>query len=174
MSPSNESAGIDKSYEQITRSCMLKTLDLFLALESIWTDLGEKEWTGDNFLLDLPLKWNLSFMCKNRSDASINESIIGYIIASQKPGTQNGDMSNVNKIIVDNAYRGQGIGKHLIALYEQASLEQGLKKSQLKALVDNKDANTFYKRLGYDIIDTVNGTDDLIRYLYEKRLRLWI
>ena len=83
-------------------------------------------------------------------------------------------MSNVNKIIVDNAYHGKGIGKHLIALYEQASLEQGLKKSQLKALVDNKDANAFYKRLGYNIIDTVNGTDDLIRYLYEKRLRLWI
>ena len=170
MSPSNESAGIDKSYEQITRGSMLKTLDIFLALESIWTDLGEKEWTGDNFLLDLPLKWNLSFMCKNRSD----DSIIGYVIASQKPGTQNRDMSNVNKIIVDNAYRGQGIGKHLIALYEQASLEQGLKKSQLKALVDNKDANAFYKRLGYNIIDTVNGTDDLTRYLYEKRLRLWI
>jgi len=167
MSPSNESAGIDKSYELITRSCMLKTLDLFLALESIWTDLGEKKWTENNFLLDLPLKWNLSFMCENRSD----KSMIGYVIASQKPGAQNGALSNVNKIIVDNAYRGQGIGKHLIALYTQASLEQGLKKSQLKALVDNKDANTFYKKLGYDIIDTVNGTDDLTRYLYEKCLR---
>ncbi|NOQ38622.1 GNAT family N-acetyltransferase [archaeon] len=167
MSPSNESVEIDKSYELITRNCMLKTLDLFLALESIWTDLGEKEWTEDNFLLDLPLKWNLSFMCKNRSD----ESIIGYIIASQKPGTQNGAISNVNKIIVDNAYRGNGVGKHLMELYTQACLEQGLKKSQLKALVDNKDANTFYKKLGYNIIDTVKGTDDLTRYLYEKRLR---
>ncbi len=162
----SSNAAIDRNivYEQITRGYLEANLERFFAIESNWTELGEEAWTEDNFLLELPLKWDLSFLCKDGD----GESIIGYVIGSCSKDDPS--ISQVNKIIVDNSYRGMGIGTKLMDLYTQACLKRGIKYSQLKALTNNNKANTFYDRLGYYQIDTVKGTDDLVRHFYEKKL----
>ena len=145
---------------KITRNYMIKNLDKFFAIESNWTDLGEKPWKKENFLLDLPLKWELSFAAEK------GNSIIGYIIGSK----YDSEISRVNKIMVVSRYRRCGIGKQLMEKYFAACLKKGMKKSELKALVENDAANRFYVRLGYQKIGKEKGTDNKIRNVYKKVL----
>jgi len=54
--------------------------------------------------------------------------------------------------------------------YFAACLKKGMKKSELKALVENDAANRFYVQLGYQKIGKVKGTDNKIRNVYKKIL----
>ncbi len=139
---------------------MIENLNKFFIIESNWTNIGEELWKEENFLLELPLKWELSFAAENR------DSVIGYIIGSEHEPK----LSIVNKILVDHSYRGYGIGKRLISRYFAACLEKGIETSELKALNGNGIANSFYKKLGYQRIGETKGTDGKIRNFYRKIL----
>lgn len=144
----------------ITRDYMVKNLDKLFAIELNWTDIGEEPWKKENFLLDLPLKWELSFAAEN------GDSIIGYLIGSEYTPK----VSRVHKIVVDYLYRGHGIGKQLMEQYFGACLEKDIKYSQLKVFPENKPANEFYIKLGYQKTGEEKGVDNLLRYVYEKKL----
>jgi ribosomal protein S18 acetylase RimI-like enzyme len=145
----------------ITQNYMINNLSKLLEIESNWTEIGEQPWNESNFLLDLPFKWELSFVAEDEGE------ILGYIIGSRSQNT-----AKINKIVVRREYRKCHIGTGLIKRFEDACLERKLYDVELKALVDNASTNNFYTNLGYQQTGSiVRGTDGKDRYAYRKRLK---
>ena len=145
---------------KVTRDYMIKNMDKFLAIEKNWINIGEESWREENFLFELPLKWELSFAAEK------NDLIMGYLIGSE----YNKGLSRIHKLIVDSQHHGSGIGKKLINQYFAICLKKGIEKSELKALVENNLANRFYGKRGYLKIGEEKGTDGKMRFVYEKKL----
>jgi ribosomal protein S18 acetylase RimI-like enzyme len=148
------------SLVQITREYMGKNIDKFLSIESNWTGIGESPWNLKSYLLELPRKWELSFAVER------NELIVAYIIASQVSDQR----ARVNKIVTNRGYRRKGWGRQLIYRFEKECSNSGIHEVELKALVENKSANQFYTRLGYQLTGSVEGSDAKMRNTYIKRL----
>lgn len=146
----------------ITQEYIVGHLNDFFRLEHNWTELEEDAWTKENYLLDLPGKWRLSYA------AEVDNLLVGYIIGSAAKDCPTS--SNINKIVVDTLYRRKKIGKRLLAKYIQACLRDGIIISELKALPDNLSANMLYLNIGYKLTGTSWGKDDRMRYIYEKKL----
>jgi ribosomal protein S18 acetylase RimI-like enzyme len=145
----------------ITRDYMVENLSKLLQMESNWTEIDEKSWNENNFLLDLPYKWELSFAAEDGGE------ILGYLIGSKSENT-----TRVNKIAVRREYRKNHVGTSLMRKFEVACLERGLYDVEFKALVDNTPAHNFYTSLGYEKQPLpVKGTDGKMRYVYRKRLK---
>jgi ribosomal protein S18 acetylase RimI-like enzyme len=163
--PKNKSENItvdDLKIINITRDYYIRNRDRFFELENNWSETGQPSWNDENFLLELPLKWELSFAIE------YGGSIITYIVGSQD--SNNKSLSKVNKIVVDSAYQRRGIGRKLMEKYFEASVERGMKEFELKAMVDYAPANELYISLGYQLVGTVKGTDEKFRNVYRKRL----
>lgn len=148
------------SIQRITRKYMRRNLDSFYLLENNWTDIGEQSWDKDNFFMNLPGKWDLSFAAED------NDSVVGYITGSRV----NKKRAAVNKILVDQGKRSKGLGRQLIRRFEEECRKRGVFEVELKALVENEPANRFYIQLGYRQTGSVEGTDGKMRFVYEKRL----
>jgi ribosomal protein S18 acetylase RimI-like enzyme len=148
------------NFVKITSGYILENLGKFFELEHNWTALGERAWTKESFLMELQLKWELSFA------AEVDGKIAGYIIGSKFDEKT----SRVNKILVDSAFREIGIGKMLMEKYFESCRKAGIERLELKALVENEAANRFYLGLGYKRIGLARGDDGLERIVYEKLL----
>ena len=147
---------------KVTREYMIKNMNKFLAIEKNWVDLGEESWIEENFLFELPLKWELSFAAEK------DDLIIGYLIGSKYTT----ELSRINKLVVDSQHHRCGIGKQLINQYFATCLKKGIEKSELKALIENIPANNFYAKNGYRHVDSIVGADGKKRFVYEKKLKL--
>jgi len=72
---------------------------------------------------------------------------IGYVLAFHHPAFYaNGDVTWVEELYVDEAYRGKGIGKKLMKSVELLSEKR---ESKLVALATRR-AGDFYKAIGYE------------------------
>lgn len=147
-------------YRKLTKNYMAENIDEIYALEINWTGIGEKTWDESSFFQELPKKWDLSFVAESE------EIPIGYLIGSQANDTS----AKVNKILVDNDFRGIGVGRKLVDLFEDECLRNGITETELKALIDNLQANEFYVRHKYRPVGLVKGDDDKIRNHYRKKL----
>lgn len=56
----------------------------------------------------------------------------------------------IDLLYVEKAFRGQGVGKSLVATIAQDSLKKGLLRLNVSAAKANAKANEFYKRLGFE------------------------
>jgi GNAT superfamily N-acetyltransferase len=92
----------------------------------------------------------LDILNEDKTDLLIaidSERPIGYILAFQHPAFYaNGDVTWVEELYVDEAYRGKGIGKKLMESVELISKKRG---SILVALATRR-AGDFYKAIGYE------------------------
>ena len=61
-------------------------------------------------------------------------------------------MTQVAGLVVDKDYRGQGVGKQLLTAVEDWAREMGCGFIGLRSNIIRKEAHTFYKNLGYEII----------------------
>ncbi len=145
---------------RISQEYLSINLDKFHRLESNWTSIGELPWNDDNYLMELPRKWGLSFAILDKND------IVGYIIGSQTDDKR----AKVNKILLDSGLRRKGLGRQLIRRFEDECRIYGIENIELKAMVENNTANNFYESLGYKSTDSVLGTDGRLRVVYEKNL----
>ena len=57
-----------------------------------------------------------------------------------------------DNVVVEDAYRSQGIGKHLLAWVEELAAKEGCESSFLKTYVANTASHKFYYNNGYKII----------------------
>ena len=62
---------------------------------------------------------------------------------------EGGPVGWVEDVVVDPAYRGQGVGRRLLAAVEKWAQTQGLKRLQLLADRDNVGAGKFYTKQGW-------------------------
>lgn len=68
--------------------------------------------------------------------------------------TINGKRGNLEHIIVDEAYRGQGLGEKLCKQLIEVAREQKLKQLELTSNADRVAARALYQKLGFEPRDT--------------------
>lgn len=61
-------------------------------------------------------------------------------------------MTQVAGLVVDRDCRGQGVGKQLMTAVEVWAREKGCDTIGLRSNIIRKEAHTFYRNLGYDLI----------------------
>ncbi len=144
----------------LTSGFLEQSLDQIYNMENEWTNTGQPIWSEEQFMRDIPHKWDLSFV------ATVNMSIIGYVIASQSEIDQR--TSRVNKIVIHHNHQRQGVGKLLMKNYIKTSLEHNMNRLELTAMSNYKSAQHLYKSLGYSKSQTVRGKDGKLRDVYIK------
>lgn len=136
----------------INRENLEKIIPELISLEHNWTELGDKAWTEDNFRMELPKKWKLSFYASNESD------IVGYAICSSE-----GEIGKLNKIIVDKKFRGNGISDIFWGEFLNRCKDNKLRSLEFKVLTDNLPAINLYKKHNCLFYGFTRGEDGLIR-----------
>jgi len=79
--------------------------------------------------------------------------VIGYAGFIQEYTWEfDGGYLRIQAFVIDQAHRGKGIGKQLMAVIEQIAKEQGFKMIQLNSgnREESHPAHTFYQGLGFD------------------------
>jgi GNAT superfamily N-acetyltransferase len=69
----------------------------------------------------------------------------------------------IHSVVIDHAYRGQGVGMALMHEIERVAVQQGMRGAILRVVVANTQARRAYERLGYTVVDrTPRWMDALI------------
>lgn len=92
--------------------------------------------------------------------AEKHHKIIGFLVGIKTHDTR----AKILMLSVNNNHRKQGIGSALITKFLQEMVLQNIKQVDLEVRTNNKIAVTFYKKHGFDIIETIarfyqNGED---------------
>jgi ribosomal-protein-alanine N-acetyltransferase len=111
-------------------------------------------WAFDNFLMDLPHKWEFSLAVLE------NERIIGFLICSVKESN-----IHVHRIAVSPEHHGNKTGCALMNHLLADCYKSGIKGVTLKVQNFNIKAQKFYEKLGFKK-DGIEST----RYLYKKEI----
>ena len=84
-----------------------------------------------------------------------NETVIGYLAASINEKTSYSliQYGEINNMFIDEKYRKQGIGKILIDNFKEYCIDNGIQNLKVVASFKNKDAQKFYKKLGFNEFD---------------------
>jgi len=99
--------------------------------------MGEK-WERQHFLLDLPGKWECSWIVLD------GERAVGFVIVSMKP-----EGLHVHRIAVASSYQGQGLGTRLLQYVAQCAVQRNISRITLRVAKQNTEAIGFYHRLGF-------------------------
>ena len=118
-------------------------------LLNIGRDLEWDTWNKENFIMDMPHKWELSFTCW------INDLIVAYAIISKKQEEQ----MYIHRFMIDERFRGKGLGKKIIEFILKNKAES-IKEISLRVHQKNTLAQEFYKKM--DFISVGRIDDDLI------------
>jgi GNAT superfamily N-acetyltransferase len=81
--------------------------------------------------------------------AEYDHKVVGWTNVRLTSTIESGTVSEIWGLIVDEAYRGNGIGKELIARVKQWAKQKGVKKLRVRTNVKRKDAHRFYFREGF-------------------------
>lgn len=95
-------------------------------------------WTADNFMVDLPGKWELSFLAED-------DTLLGYAILSRKAA----DHVHLHHFMLAGVARGRGVGAAMIA---EVRRRAGPARLTLKVHRDNARAIAFYRREGFALL----------------------
>ena len=79
----------------------------------------------------------------DRTPVGLVNCIEGFSTFACKP------LVNVHDVVVLASHRGQRVGKQMLALAEQISLQRGACKLTLEVLSDNQSAVRLYQRIGF-------------------------
>lgn len=138
---------------------MKKQANNLVKLISSW-ELSQ--WKEENFLYDLPLKWEYSFMLQE------DENILGFCIASGKIDHN----YYIHLFFCDEKIRGKGVGKLLLNTAEKIAKSRKLQAIILRCPIINDGAVKFYKKQGFqileEVLDAVSG--EIPDYILKKQL----
>ena len=81
--------------------------------------------------------------------AIFENKIIGWIGVAEALQIESAPFCEIRGLIVDERYRGRGIGKLLIEKVKQWSKETGNKALRLRCNMTRKEAHLFYQHLGF-------------------------
>lgn len=80
--------------------------------------------------------------------------VVGWIHAFSRRLVEGDVHAEIGGLVVDERFRGRGIGALLLRRAEQWAHKRGLNTVYLRTNVIRKDAHAFYERLGYKRIKT--------------------
>ena len=105
----------------------------------IISDSEHEYWGKEEFLYDLPNKWNSSIALVKQT------VIIGFIISSLKQNT-----FHIHKFFIHKDYRSCGYGEMLLKEFERKIMQDfSVHSISLKVYFDNSKAIAFYKKNGF-------------------------
>ena len=113
-------------------------------------DLDWHAWTPEHLLASRPGKWTRSVVALG-SDGQPS----GYAVASEKGGAV-----HIHQIIVGAEARGRGIGTSLVSHVVEQARHDGFGSVTLSVLARNRQAISFYEKLGFTITDGTAGDDE--------------
>ncbi|MCD4795124.1 MAG: GNAT family N-acetyltransferase [Bacteroidales bacterium] len=133
----------------ISKQFLEKNINDFI---DILKDIPHEYWEKENFLAELPLKWNFSYVLLNK------DLIDGYIIASKKE-----TKIHIHKFMIKKKLRNLGFGKSLLSHFIEETT-QTFDGISLKVYKDNYKAINFYFKNNFYI---ANQSDELF-YMIRK------
>lgn len=123
----------------ITKDLIQQNISCFI---DIISDGIHEYWQEDEFLYDLPDKWESSLLL------SYKNKIIGFIISSRKINT-----FHIHKFFIHKKYRSFGFGNILLQKFEERLKEKFNSHSiTLKVYIENTKAIKFYRK--HNFIET--------------------
>jgi ribosomal protein S18 acetylase RimI-like enzyme len=138
--------------------CSVSKHDMNYLLKIELQAFKQSHWSAEHFEMKLPHKNLLSFV------AYSGETIVGFIAGSSYY-LNNCLTSHINRIAINEDYRGQGVGKRLLLHFENASKILDISNCTLES--ENKESvKAFYLRSGYEI---VTSKRKIINYLFSKK-----
>jgi len=84
--------------------------------------------------------------------ASINKTIVGYLIANIRkvpPYRNINNIAEIENMFVEKRYRGNGIGRKMVEEFFAWAKSKGVKFTTVTAFAKNKLALKFYQKLGF-------------------------
>ncbi|MBI1782865.1 MAG: GNAT family N-acetyltransferase [Sphingobacteriales bacterium] len=81
--------------------------------------------------------------------AEHHHKVVGWTNIRLNSTIESGTVCEIWGLIVDEAYRGNGIGKELIQRAKEWTKQQGINKLRVRTNVKRKDAHRFYFREGF-------------------------
>lgn len=122
------------------RTLAADTVKTYLvSLLSIGADVPGEYWERENFLRDLPGKWQLSFAGWSGTQP------VAYAILSRKSEAQ----IHLHHLIVGKNWRGRGLGRRMVDEIFHRCRTAGAEKLTLKVHARNERAKSFYVRSGF-------------------------
>jgi GNAT superfamily N-acetyltransferase len=100
----------------------------------------------DNITEVISNKDHIAFVVLN------NEKVIAWIHAFRAIFLESKPFVEIGGLIVDENYRGKGIGKQLIKRIKEWSLEKGIGSIRVRCNIRRKEAHQFYLNIGFDEI----------------------
>jgi ribosomal protein S18 acetylase RimI-like enzyme len=88
--------------------------------------------------------------------------VVGWVHGSEQELLESGSRCEILGLVVDNEFRGQGVGRLLVAAVEQWAAARGLDEISVRSSVLRTESHPFYQRLGYTRVKT--------QHAYRKRL----
>jgi len=76
-------------------------------------------------------------------------AIVGALHVFERPALDKGCEAVVQALVVDERWRGQGVGELLMREAEAWAVRRGLDATSLYTRIDRERARTFYERIGY-------------------------
>jgi len=101
------------------------------------------EETLENIRNVLQSKMHIAFVALNEN------RIVGWIGAAQAIMIEVMPHCEINGLVIDEQYRGKGIGKLLIEKVKQWSIENGYDRLSLHCNVKRTEAHIFYEHIGF-------------------------
>jgi len=86
--------------------------------------------------------------------AEVDQRIVGLLHVYARPALEKPPEAVVQALVVDQAFRGAGIGRTLMAAAERWASEQGYRSVALSSNVVRTGAHAFYEAIGYQPIAT--------------------
>ena len=116
------------------------------ALKRMSSEIPFDNWELENYLIDLPLKWESSLYAVKGSN-----DLVGFLISSRK-----GEFMHINRICVSAETQGTGLGKAMINNLMAFARNQSMSRLSLKVHATNSNAISWYQYLDFKVIETIN------------------
>src|SRR5436190_14554835 len=75
--------------------------------------------------------------------------VVGWLHGTQQELLESGRRCEILGLVVGAAYRGQGVGRQLVAALEEWAATRGLEEMVVRSNVVRSESHPFYERLGY-------------------------
>lgn len=77
------------------------------------------------------------------------DHVVGWLHGAEQELLESGRRCEIVGLVVDAAYRGQGVGRQLVAAVEEWAARRGLEQIVVRSNVVRTESHPFYERLGY-------------------------
>lgn len=127
--------------KKLTKISIKENIDTIVKMGKKIIPIEIQYWEEENYLMEIEGKWEYSIGC------FINNEIIGFMICTLK----NNDV-HVNKMAIEDKYRGNNIGTNMINFLKKLCITNKISKITLYTNISNNLSKNFYEKNGFTVV----------------------